>query len=39
MTRASAALRVLLPFALHGLAREVDAAVGVLLHKIGRAHV
>jgi hypothetical protein len=26
------ALRALLPFALHGLARDVDAAVGVLLH-------
>ena len=26
------ALGALLPFALHGLAREVDAAVGVLLH-------
>jgi hypothetical protein len=26
------ALRALLPFALHGLAREVDAAVGMLLH-------
>ena len=30
--RAQAAARVLLPFALHGLARQVDAAVGVLLH-------
>jgi len=31
-SRAQTAARVLLPFALHGLAREVDAAVGVLLH-------
>jgi hypothetical protein len=31
-SRAPLAARVLLPFALHGLAREVDAAVGVLLH-------
>jgi len=31
MPHASAALRALLPFALHGLAREVDFAVGILL--------
>lgn len=32
MSRLRGAWRVLLPFALHGLAREVDAAVGILLH-------
>lgn len=32
MPHARTVLRALLPFALHGLAREVDAAVGVLLH-------
>jgi hypothetical protein len=31
MTSARAALRALLPFVLYGLAREVDAAVGILL--------
>ena len=29
---AALALRILLPFLLHALARDVDAAVGVLLH-------
>lgn len=32
MPSARSCLRVLLPFALHGLAREIDAALGVLLH-------
>ena len=32
MSARRGAARVLLPFALHGLAREVDGAVGTLLH-------
>ena len=32
MSARGGAAKVLLPFALHGLAREVDAAVGTLLH-------
>ncbi|HLA76987.1 MAG TPA: hypothetical protein VJU18_05340, partial [Vicinamibacteria bacterium] len=32
MPSARSCLRVLLPFALHGLAREIDAALGRLLH-------